>query len=94
MSARFAVGDRVRIADRSPREHNRTPAYVKGHAGTVERLCAPEGQPELLAYGGDGKPAQMVYRVRLDQGEIWPGYSEGRADHLEIEIYEHWLEPA
>ena len=93
MSAKFAIGDRVRIADRSPSQHNRTPAYAKGRVGTIERLCAEEGQPESLAYGGDGEPLQMVYRVRLSQGEIWPDYAEGADDHLEIEIYEHWLEP-
>lgn len=94
MSPRFAVGDRVRIADRSPPQHNRTPAYVKGRSGVVERLCRPEGQPELMAYGGDGEPFQMVYRVRLAQSELWPDYAESPSDVLEIEIFEHWLEPA
>ena len=94
MSARFAPGDRVRIADRDPGVHHRTPAYVRGHEGTIERICGDYGQPELLAYGGDGKPFQTLYRVHLSQTDLWPDYAENRADALEIEIFEHWLEPA
>ena len=94
MSARFAVGDRVRIADRDLPVHTRTPTYVKGKSGVIERLCPAFGQPELLAYGGDGKPDQVIYRVRLNQRDLWPDYAEGAGDHLEVEIFEHWLEPA
>jgi len=94
MTPRFAPGQRVRIADRDPPRHNRTPTYVRGKAGVVERICGAFGQPELLAYGADGKPDQPLYRVRIDQGELWPHYAERPGDHLEIEIFEHWLEPA
>lgn len=92
--ARFAVGERVRIAARAEPRHHRTPAYVKGKTGEVERVCAAFGQPESLAYGGDGEPAQPLYRVRLRQAELWPDYGGPPADTLDIEIFEHWLEPA
>lgn len=94
MSARYAVGDSVRIALRDPRCHHRTPHYLQGKSGIIERVLRPEGQPELMAYGGDGEPFYMVYRVRLAQDEIWPDYAEGAGDSLEVEIFEHWLEPA
>lgn len=94
MSGRFQPGERVRIADRHAAEHNRTPIYVRGLTGVVERVCPAFGQPELLAYGGDGKPDRTLYRVRLRQSDIWPDYRGGRDDDLEIEIFEHWLEPA
>lgn len=94
MSTRFRPGDRVRIADRMVRGHTRTPTYVKGHEGVIERVCPAFGQPELLAYGGDGKPDRTLYRVRLKQADLWPAYAGGAGDHLEIEIFEHWLEPA
>ena len=94
MSARFQKGDRVRIDDRAPAVHHRVPSYVLGRVGVVERLCGTFGQPELLAYGGDGEPAQTLYRVRLRQIDLWPDYAENPADTLEIEIFEHWLEPA
>ena len=94
MSARFPPGTRVRIADRDPPQHNRTPTYLRGQTGVVERVCPAFGQPELLAYGGDGKPEQTLYRVRIRQHDLWPGYSGPPGDHLEAEIFEHWLEPA
>ena len=94
MTARYKAGERVRIAARTCDRHHRTPAYVKGRTGTVERLCGAFGQPETLALGGDGKPDQALYRVRLRQAELWPGYRGGADDTLDIEIFEHWLEPA
>lgn len=94
MTTRFQLGDRVRIATRQQPLHNRTPSYARGQVGVVQRVCPSFGQPELLAYGGDGKPDQTLYRVRLKQSELWPDYAGPAQDHLEIEIFEHWLEPA
>lgn len=92
--ARYATGDRVAIRDATPNAHHRVPAYAKGAQGVVERVCAAYGQPETLAVGGDGRPLQTLYRVRLVQRELWPGYQGAEQDTLEIEIFEHWLEPA
>ena len=94
MTTRFQTGDRVRIAARREPRHSRTPLYAHGHVGVIQRVCPAFGQPELLAYGGDGKPDRTLYRVRLKQSELWPDYSGPPQDHLEIEIFEHWLEPA
>lgn len=94
MSAAFQSGDAVRIAARHDERHHRVPAYVKGHAGTIVRVCLPQVQPEMSAYHDRGEPKQTVYRVRLNQHDLWQGY-EGRSDDsLEIEIFEHWLESA
>lgn len=91
--ARFSPGDRVRIAQRYPDAHHRVPNYAKGAVGQVERVCEAFGQPESLAVGGDGEPLQTLYRVRLSQPALWPDYSGTAADTLDIEIFEHWLEP-
>ena len=90
----FQTGDRVRISGRVEHRHHRVPAYVKGHAGVVERVCAEQGQPELLALGDDGKPQQTLYRVHFNQQRLWDDYTGTADDSLEIEIFEHWLEPA
>lgn len=92
--ARFKDGDRVRILAHNPPQHHRVPHYVKGHRGDIERVCAAFGQPESLAAGGDGKPLQTLYRVRLKQTDLWPEYGGSPADTLEIEVFEHWLEAA
>ncbi len=92
MTARFALGERVRIADRAEPRHNRTPTYVRGRTGVIARICPAFGEPEVLAYGGDAA-AIPLYRVRLAQREVWPDYGGATQDHLEIEVFEHWLEP-
>ena len=90
---RFATGQRVRIADRTPPLHHRVPSYVKGRLGVIERVCGMHGEPEKFIRG-DGKPAQRIYRVQIPQMELWEEYDGTEHDKLEIEIFEHWLEPA
>ncbi|MEM9533627.1 MAG: SH3-like domain-containing protein [Pseudomonadota bacterium] len=92
-SPRFFVGQAVRIAKRQPSVHHRVPAYAKGARGVVERVCGEHGQPERFIRG-DGAPATRLYRVRLDQRELWDNYQGSTDDCLDIEIFEHWLEPA
>jgi len=38
-------------------------------------------------------PLQPLYRVRFRQSDVWPDYGGQAADTVDIEIYEHWLEP-
>lgn len=89
----FHVGQRVRIADRTPPVHHRVPSYVKGRTGTIERVCGLHGEPEKFIRG-DGKPLRRIYRVRIPQDALWADYDGSHGDKLEIEIFEHWLEVA
>jgi nitrile hydratase len=91
---RFDPGDRVRVKPTHPPGHRRTPHYVRGKRGTIERVCGAFANPEELAYGFDGEPKRVLYRVRFAQRDIWPDYAGPERDYLELEIYEHWLEPA
>ena len=88
----FSIGQRVRIADRTPPVHHRVPAYAKGRVGVIERVCKLHGAPEEFIRG-DGKPAQRLYRVRIPQNGLWEDYDGTTGDDLDIEIFEHWLEP-
>lgn len=92
-AALFEVGQRVRIADRTPPVHHRVPGYAKGQVGIIERVCGLHGEPEKFIRG-DGKPARRIYRVRIPQDELWREYTGTPGDQLDIEIFEHWLEPA
>ncbi len=92
-TALFEVGQRVRIADRTPPAHHRVPGYAKGQVGFIERVCGLHGDPEKFIRG-DGKPPRRIYRVRIPQAELWQAYSGATGDQLEIEIFEHWLELA
>ncbi len=94
MSAAFAPGSRVRVRWADPPGHLRTPYYVRGKTGVVERYLGDFANPEELAYGRSGLPKQPLYRVRFPQREVWPDYAGRADDTVDIEIYQHWLEPA
>lgn len=82
------------MIERETPGHVRTPHYVRGKRGIVERVCGAFRAPEELAYGTyDGEP-RPLYRVRFAQRDLWPDYAGASGDTLDVEIYEHWLEKA
>ena len=77
----FAVGERVRVAAREHRGHHRTPGYLKGRVGTIQRSHGSFRNPETRAYGESGLPEKELYLVRFDDGHV-----------VCADIFEHWLE--
>ena len=95
MSAAFATGARVRVRAGTPPGPIRTPAYVRGKLGWVERIHGDFRNPEDLAYGRDGLPRRTLYMVGFRQSDLWGArYAERQDDTLYVDIYEHWLEVA
>lgn len=92
--ARFKPGQRVRVRAEDRPGYIRTPFYVRGKTGWVERVYGEFLNPELLAYGKDGLPEKTLYLVGFDQEEVWGKYLAGSQDKLFVDIYDHWLEPA
>jgi nitrile hydratase len=90
----FGVGDAVRVADRRHEGHHRTPRYLKGRTGTVERVHERFLDPETRAYGADGEPARRLYLVGFDMPELWGDYAGPTGDRLLVDVFEHWLEDA
>ncbi|MGB0843237.1 MAG: SH3-like domain-containing protein [Alphaproteobacteria bacterium] len=94
---KFHIGEHVLVRDLEFETgltgHMRAPAYCRGKIGIIERCCGKFGNPEDLAYGGSGEPAQPLYRVRFSQKSIWQNYTGPSTDTIEIEIYQHWLKP-
>ena len=90
----FEIGDRVTVRSAWPPGHVRTPAYIRGHSGMIVASLGAYPNPEELAYRRPGLPAPMLYRVRFNQRDVWPDYRGPMTDTLDIEIYNHWLEPA
>jgi hypothetical protein len=88
---KFAPGDRVIVRRGLPPGHIRTPRYVQGKTGIVERICGSFPNPEELAHNRHGLPAQPLYRVRFRQKDLWPDYQGPAQDQLELELYQHWL---
>lgn len=88
----YCVGQRVRVADRLHAGHHRTPGYLKGKSGRVERVHDSFTNPETRAYGEDGLPAQVLYLVSFAQRELWAEYRGRADDRIQVDVFEHWLE--
>ncbi len=84
-------GTPVRVRAMMPPGHVRTPAYLRGRTGTVERVLGPFGNPEQLAYG-HAADRLALYRVRFRLADLWED-AQASGDTLDAEIYAHWLEP-
>ena len=83
----------MRVSSRPVVGHCRTPWYLRGKTGVVAEIHGTFRNPEQLAYHKPGLPAQVLYKVRFRQGDLWRSYAGPRGDRLEADIYEHWLEP-
>jgi nitrile hydratase subunit beta len=90
----FAPGDSVRVSNRPHDGHHRTPGYLKGQTGTVERVHDRFLDPETRAYGGAGTPSRRLYCVGFQLGGLWPAYTGHSEDQLLVDVFEHWLEEA
>lgn len=89
---RFAVGETVKVRRAYPPGHVRTPYYIRGLTGEVERICGLFRNPEQLAYGNRTSEPLPLYRVRFRQADLWPDYAGVSTDTVEVEVFEHWLE--
>jgi nitrile hydratase len=90
----YRVGERVMVAARAPGAHHRTPSYIKGKTGRIERVHATFRNPETRAYGDDGLPEVPLYLVSFAQSELWPGARTGGGHAVYVDVFEHWLEEA
>lgn len=87
------VAERVRIKSMMPPGHVRTPAYLRGKCGVIERKLSEFSNPERAAYRLNNEMQPLV-RVRFSMAEIWGDAAENPTDTLDAEIYAHWLERA
>jgi nitrile hydratase subunit beta len=90
--ARFKPGDAVGVRLAIPIGHVRTPFYIRGKTGVVERYCGHFGNPEDRAYARVDGPRLPLYRVRFMQRNVWPKYSGNEDDTVDVEIFQNWLE--
>jgi len=82
---------KVRVSHAMPPGHVRTPAYLRGKTGLIERALGAFPNPEDLAYRQKANSIAL-HRVRFCMSEIWGDTAENPTDTLEAEIYAHWLE--
>lgn len=92
----FAPGEKVRVRDAWPeakgeKVHIRTPHFLRGRVGRVERFIGAFANPEDLAFGKPGLPKIGLYMVAFERGDLFPGTVEGR-ETLTADLYDIWLE--
>ena len=92
IDARFRLRQPVRARNVNPVGHTRLPRYVRGKAGTIDRVCAPAALQD--AVGNDlGGRVQHLYTVRFAASELW-GVHVNRHDCVYLDLWEDHLEPA
>ena len=85
-------GTRVRVRTVCPPGHIRTPFYLRGKTGTIERVLGPFSNPEQLAIRQTAE-AVTLYRVNFSMAEVWGADTENPGDTIEAELFAHWLTP-
>ncbi len=95
-AARFAVGQRVRAANRHPAGHTRLPRYVRGHVGTVLQVHGVHVFADRHAASPPGAPfdeaPQWLYAVCFDGTELWGADAEP-GSQVVVDAWEPCLEP-
>ena len=95
---RFVKGDSVRVREehllcRHRKPHLRTPGYLFGCDGVVDRYRGSFADPEFLAFRGKDKK-QHLYTVRVKMVDVWPDYEGDHTDTIGVEVYQNWLDAA
>ena len=91
-SAKFKVGDKVRIKDLPDLFYTRTQAYTRVAEATVSRLVY-ESPPAEDESWDNTENVEWFYSLVFDMNELWPNYPEVfSGDSVETEIPEHYLE--
>ncbi|MDG4667107.1 nitrile hydratase subunit beta [Mycobacterium sp. 236(2023)] len=89
---KFAVGDKVEIADVPAADHTRLPGYLRAKVGTVQRIF--EGDYGYFVATGDGIGDPMpIYIVEFTPEELWGPRAEPGANTLYAELFEAYLQP-
>ena len=84
---------RVQVRADMPPGHVRTPAYLRGKTGVIERTLGAYPNPEELAYRHLGTLVTL-HRVRFRMADIWGPDAPAPNDTVEAEIFAHWLTTA
>ncbi|HWH78844.1 MAG TPA: SH3-like domain-containing protein [Candidatus Binatus sp.] len=91
-SGKFKPGDPVKVKFEDRPGHLRTPWYIRGKSGWIERVYGDFLNPESLAFGRDGLPKKTLYLVAFRSADVFEN-CKGSNDKVLVDIYDHWLEP-
>ncbi|GAC1400442.1 MAG: nitrile hydratase subunit beta [Chloroflexota bacterium] len=89
VAPQFKVGDTVVARPLHPVGHTRTPRYVRGKSGIVERYLGAFILPDARAVGLE-VPPQPVYAVRFSARDLW-GPQGNERDSVCVDMWEGYL---
>jgi nitrile hydratase len=89
--APLAAGDRVRVRRMRPPRHHRCPRYLRGAAGSIERVVGTDLVPGLPP--GE-RAVETLYTVEFSSAELFGADGDGARDTVLIDLFERYLEPA
>ena len=90
-TARFSVGNRVRVVAAHPPGHTRAPRYVRGRAGTIHAHHGAHGYPDRGA--ANEQVGRHLYSVRFEAQALWGADARGPGA-VYLDLWEPYLEPA
>ncbi|MGI8753885.1 MAG: nitrile hydratase subunit beta [Acidimicrobiales bacterium] len=90
-TAKFRVGDAVRVLSDSPLGHTRRARYIRGKTGVVERAHGTFIYPDSAGNGGDAD-AQHVYTVRFEATQLWGAEAADPNGSVTFDVWEPYLE--
>ena len=93
----LVVGQLVRVKREDSRvrwrkPHLRTPGYLFGAVGVVERFLGSFPNPEEKAFHNQEPGTQPLYLVAFKNKDLWEGMEMHGEDGITAEIYQPWLE--
>lgn len=91
-TAQFAIGDKIKAKNISPKFHTRLPGYVRGKTGTITAINGgfvfPDTNARFL-----GEDPQYCYSVRFEANELWGDDTKSK-DCVYVDMWESYLDPA
>tara|TARA_Y100000590_G_scaffold470759_1_gene669571 strand:- start:8422 stop:8709 length:288 start_codon:yes stop_codon:yes gene_type:complete len=93
MNQKFKINQSIIVDQRNSDGHSRTPGYIRGKVGKIERICGSFPNPEQIAKCHPKPDILNLYRCTFYQKDVWNNYLGNDQDTIELEIYEHWLLP-
>ena len=94
LASELRPGQRVRVGDREHEGHHRTPDYLKGKSGTVERVMRRFATPRRAPTAPTGFPSSRSTSSASRSATCGPTTAATGDDRLYVDIFEHWLQEA
>ena len=87
----YASGAHVRVRKVDSPGHIRTPHYIRGKTGTIERIHGCHAYPDAVA-SGKGDDPQWLYTVVFQAHDLWGPQADPTVS-VSVDAWESYLEP-